>query len=52
MTNLLLTVLDKAGISAEKLGDSTGLLKHPAAGGGVTARGKSPRCIRAAMHPA
>ena len=26
MTNLLLTVLDKAGVPAEKLGDSTGLL--------------------------
>jgi hypothetical protein len=27
MTNLLLTVLDKAGAHVDKLGDSTGILK-------------------------
>ena len=26
MTNLLLTVLDKAGVKMEKLGDSTGIM--------------------------
>jgi hypothetical protein len=28
MTNLLLSMLDKAGVSSEKLGDSTGKLEH------------------------
>jgi hypothetical protein len=33
MANLLLTILDKAGVPAEKLGDSTGLLNtRPLAG--------------------
>jgi hypothetical protein len=28
MTNLLLSMLDKAGVVTEKLGDSTGKLEH------------------------
>ena len=28
MTNLLLSMLDKAGVETEKLGDSTGKLQH------------------------